>query len=395
MDKPTVLVVDDSPINLRIIVSILEASGIKALVAQSGIKALQQIERSKPDLILLDVLMPDMDGFEICKRLKETAFTRDIPVIFVTALSETVNKVRGFEVGGVDYLTKPFQPEEVAARVNAHLTIRKLQQQFQAQNDMLADKNALLETQNLLLKEQNHQLKELNASKDKFFSIIAHDLRNSFSSLLGFTRFAIGEIEDFRSDELREMMRNMHESAEHLYALLENLLTWSRTQRGMLEYRPVQLDIKQIVDHAIKLFTVNAEKKQITLRSSIQEKVLVHADRDMIDTTVRNLTSNALKFTEAGGTVDISATQNNRSIEVSVADTGIGIGQEDLPKLFRIESRIKCLGTAGEEGTGLGLILCKELLEQNDGSIWVESEAGKGSVFRFKLPRYSQRIASL
>lgn len=393
-DRQTVLIVDDSPVNLRIMVSILEDCGIKALIAQNGVRALQQLERVKPDLILLDVLMPEMDGFELCKRLKENAFTRDIPVIFVTALSETVDKIKGFEAGGVDYLTKPFQPEEVIARVNTQLMIRKLQQQLQAQNDLLADKNALLETQNIMLKERNEQLKQLNVSKDKFFSIIAHDLRNPFSSLLAFTRFAAHKIEDFSRDELQEMIRDMHVSAERLYELLENLLTWSRTQRGVIQYRPTRLDMKQIVDQVVELFESHAERKQITLRNLIQQKVRVYADRDMIDMIVRNLTSNALKFTETGGTVDISVTQNNRDIEIAVTDTGIGISQEDLPKLFQINSKVKCLGTAGEEGTGLGLILCKELLEQNGGSIWAESKEGKGSTFRFKLPRYTQRITT-
>ncbi len=392
--KPIVLIVDDSPVNLRIMVSILEKSGIKALIAQSGVRVIEQLERVKPDLILLDVLMPGMDGFEVCKRLKDNSLSRDIPVIFVTALSDTVEKVKGFQTGGVDYLTKPFQPEEVISRVNAHLTIRKLQQQLQAQNDLLADKNALLETRNLLLKERNDRLKELNASKDKFFSIIAHDLRNPFASLLGFTRFAVETIEDFSPDELREMICGIHESSEHFYALLENLLTWSRAQRGMMTYHPTQLDLKPIVDHVVKLFVSHAEKKQISLSSSLRQKVLVYADSDMVNAIIRNLISNALKFTEARGTVNISATQNNHCVEISVADTGIGICKEDLPKLFQIDSRIKYLGTAGEEGTGLGLILCKEFLEQSGGSIEVESEEGKGSVFRFKLPGSSTLLAA-
>jgi signal transduction histidine kinase len=310
-------------------------------------------------------MMPGIDGFETCRRLKENKSTREIPVIFMTALSDTVDKVRGFEAGGVDYITKPLQHEEVLARVNAHLTIRNLQKQLQ---------------------EKNKQLSELNASKDKFFSIIAHDLRNPFAGLLGFTRMVAEGIVDWSKDEIQDILGELQKSAENLYELLDNLLSWSRLQRGVMEYTPELVNVDQIVRRNIALFTPNAEQKQITLRNLVEQAMMVFADMKMFDTVIRNLVSNALKFTGNGGSVEISVMQDEEFVTVAVADTGIGISQKDLSKLFQIDVKYSQVGTAGEQGTGLGLVLCKDLIEKNGGEIGVESEVGKGTIFRFTLP---------
>jgi two-component system sensor histidine kinase/response regulator len=368
-----ILVVDDDPDNLGVLFDYLDSVGFKVLLVQNSENALIQAEIKKPDIILLDILMPGLDGFETCRRLKENDKTRDIPVIFMTALSDTTNKVKGFKMGAVDYITKPFQQEEVLARVNTHLTIRKLQQQLEA-------KNALLE-------EQVEQLSELNASKDKFISMISHDLQSPFSSLRGLIQFTAENLEGYNKSELGNIMDLLGNSTDNLYALIENLLTWSRIQRGVLEHCPQRIDIRDIVTQNINLFTQNAEDKQITLRNLIEEMTAVYADFNMVNAVVRNLLSNALKFTKSGGKVEFSAKQNGEYVEVSVTDTGIGIGKEHLSKLFRIDARYKRLGTAREKGTGLGLILCKEFIEKHGGTIWIESEVDQGSTVKFTLPR--------
>jgi two-component system sensor histidine kinase/response regulator len=365
MNKATILLVDDSPTNLHVLLDYLKDTGFETLIAQSGESALRQLKYAQPDIILMDVMMPGIDGFETCRRLKENESSRGIPVIFMTALSDTVDKVRGFEVGGVDYITKPLQHEEVLARVNAHLTIRNLQKQLQ---------------------EKNKQLSELNASKDKFFSIIAHDLRNPFAGLLGFTRMVAEGFDDWSKDEIQDILGELQKSAENLYELLENLLSWSRLQRGVMEYTPELGNVDQIVRHNIDLFTPIAEQKQITLRNSVDQTIMVFADIKMFDTVIRNLVSNALKFTENEGSIEISAMQDEKFVTVAVSDTGIGIPQEDLSKLFQIDVKYSQVGTAGEQGTGLGLVLCKDLIEKNGGEIEVESEVGKGTIFRFTRP---------
>jgi signal transduction histidine kinase len=380
-EQSTILVVDDNPTNLKVLLDSLKELGFKTLVARSGEAAIRQVEYAKPDVILLDVMMPGIDGFETCRRLKTDAATKDIPVIFMTALTETVDKLKGFEVGGVDYITKPLQHEEVLARVNAHLTIRKLQQQLQMQN--------------MLLQKKNAQLEELNASKDKFFSIIAHDLRSPLSGLLAVSYLLADEFDKCSKDESREMINLLQNDVKNLYKLLENLLTWSRLQRGMMEFQPQSIDLNELISRNIFLFAPNAEQKNIILNSLVQEKLMAYADVNMVDTIIRNVLSNALKFTDSGGKIDVSATQGDQFVEISVSDTGVGIHEENLSKLFRIDVRYQKKGTAGEQGTGLGLNLCKELIRKNGGRIWVESEVGKGTMFTFTLPtRFMEEYVS-
>jgi two-component sensor histidine kinase len=187
-------------------------------------------------------------------------------------------------------------------------------------------------------------------------------------------------------DKLKEYLAKVRLSAERLYALLENLLAWSRMQRGLVEYTPETLDLAQIADESVTLFTSNAEHKQITLTSTIQEPIIVHADYAMVNTIVRNLVSNALKFTPTGGRITLAAQTNADHVEIAVADTGRGMTPEIIAKLFRIDSQYTTTGTAGETGTGLGLHLCHDLVQKNGGTIWVESTPGQGTTFRFTLP---------
>jgi signal transduction histidine kinase len=369
----SILIVDDNPVNLEMLFQYFAHFGFTTLAAQDGEAALFQIEYTRPDLILLDILMPRLDGFETCRRLKANESTQDIPVIFMTALSATADKVKGFEMGGVDYITKPFQYEEVFARVNAHLTIQRQQQQLQEQSALLAEKNT--------------QLKELNVRKDKFFSIIAHDLKSPFAGLVVIANLIKEHIEQRNTDEITRSAEQLLESVDKLYAFIENLLTWSRFQQGAMEYAPKFIDFQFIVAGNVALLIYNAHQKQITIRNSIQDQVTVYIDINMIDAVVRNLLSNAIKFTNTGGTIEISAIQDEDVVEVAISDSGIGIPEESVPDLFRIDAKTRQVGTAGEQGTGLGLILCKEFVEIHGGNIWVESEIERGSTFRFTLPK--------
>jgi two-component system sensor histidine kinase/response regulator len=325
-------------------------------------------------------MMPDIDGFETCVRLKKDDRTRNIPIIFMTALSDPTDKIRGFEVGGVDYITKPLQHEEVIARVNTHLAIQKLQNQ-------LRQKNECIQQQNEHLRDLNTQLQELNASKDKFFSIIAHDLRSPFSGLFALTELIIEEIDQYSKDQIKKVVLQLQNATETLYELLGNLLTWARIQQGLIECHPQIIDIRYVVVQNVDLFTPYAQQKKITLSHSIQEHTPAYADVNLVNTVVRNLVSNGLKFTPEGGCIVISVTHDEHEVCVSIADTGIGIPKEKLPDLFRVDVKYQRAGTAGEKGTGLGLVLCKELIEQNGGSVRVTSEEGKGTTFTFTLPK--------
>jgi signal transduction histidine kinase len=389
----SILIVDDNPTNLKVLFDSLERYGFEILVARDGESAITRAIHAQPDIILLDVVMPGTDGFTTCLNLKQHERTKNIPIIFMTALASPDNKVKGFDVGAVDYVTKPLQYEEVLARVTTHLRIRDLQQRLEAQNTLLHEKNTQLQEEvaerkrvEKRLKNVNQQLKKSNASKDTLFSIIAHDLRAPFSALLGLSETVIHYIGEYSKEEIRENMIKIRTSSEAVYSLLENLLAWSRLQRGLLKFRPTVISLYEIVEDNVALFKSQAEQKQIALHHQIAADMTVYADKSMLETIIRNLLSNALKFTEQGGIIDISATPSDQLVEIAVNDTGVGIAQDMIPKLFHIDTHYTNVGTEGEHGSGLGLSLCKELVEKHRGTIGVQSEEGRGSTFRFTLP---------
>lgn len=233
----------------------------------------------------------------------------------------------------------------------------------------------------------NEELKLLNSSKDKFFSIIAHDLKSPLSGLLGFTEILVEEFDDLQDEEKKEFIGHSYQATKNLMALLENLLEWSRIRIGSVAFSPVKLDLDAIVEDIFSLFAQNARSKNIRLEKRVDKNICVLADKNMLKTILRNLISNGIKFTREGGTVAIFAEEQDNLIKITTQDSGIGISKENIEKLFRIDANHTTLGTNKERGTGLGLALCKELIEKNRGKIWVESELGKGTKFILTLPK--------
>lgn len=239
----------------------------------------------------------------------------------------------------------------------------------------------------LIIRQQYDQLKELNSAKDKFFSIIAHDLKSPFQSLLGSSELLAKEIESLSQDEVILFSRGLYDSLKNLYDLLENLLNWSMMQRNMIEYIPVNLNIKGIVDKVVEITSQSISKKNISVFNNVDEDAFVYADSLMINSVIQNLIVNAIKFTPNKGCITIASCLKGDLVQVSVHDTGVGIESEKSFRLFDFSTLFTTVGTAGEKGTGLGLPLCKEFIERNSGKIWVESELGKGSKFTFTLPK--------
>jgi two-component system, sensor histidine kinase and response regulator len=390
----SILVIDDAPNNLRLLMDILTEHGYDIRASAEAEFGLETARLSHPDLILLDILMPDIDGYTICQRLKTDERTRDIPVIFISALGNIADKLKGFEAGGVDYITKPFQAEEVVARVTLHLKLHALQHQVEAQNLQLqqeVDRREEAEEELRALNEQlettNRQLQKINAGKDKFFSIIAHDLRSPFTGLLNLLQAILDDFDSYERDRLRRLLRRMHTAAQTTYALLTNLLEWSRVESGALTPEPVNILLPNLIQANLHMLNQQAAQKQIALTSTMPEGLTIYADYRMIETVLRNLLTNALKFTNSGGSIEVSVCQRETQVEITVSDTGIGIPPDSLSKLFRIDSKYQRPGTASEEGSGLGLVLCKELVEKNNGTIRVESAVNQGSRFIVSLPR--------
>lgn len=233
----------------------------------------------------------------------------------------------------------------------------------------------------------NNKLKEVNATKDKFFSIISHDLKNPFSTLLGYTDMLIMEYKNFSEEEKKNYIGSIQKSAKHTYNLLENLLNWSRTQRGEIKITKTELYVDELVGKAVKILSETAKNKKIKLIENIPSNLKITADEETISTVIRNVITNALKFTPENGTVKVSAYDKENSVDIIIEDNGIGIDKENLDKIFRIDSHHTTEGTAHEKGTGLGLILCKEFMKNNGGDIFVESKVGTGSKFTITLPK--------
>jgi signal transduction histidine kinase len=251
---------------------------------------------------------------------------------------------------------------------------------------LLEEKNKQLEKANLKLQNSEKHLKELNSTKDKFFSIIGHDLRNPLNALLGFSELISGNSRDYTSEEIQRYSKIINEAAKNIHLLIENLLEWSRSQSGNIDYHPEKTDLMPMVAEIFKVFEIHADKKGVNLLSEIPDDVSVTADRNLLSAILRNLINNAVKFTPNGGQVRIFCEQNDSETIISVEDTGIGMSETQLDNLFRLDSNVTMPGTSEEKGTGLGLILCKEFVDMHNGRIWASSKPKEGSTFSFTLP---------
>ena len=357
--KPIILIVDDVPKNIQVLGTILSKLECEIAVAMNGQQALDTVEKFIPDLILLDVMMPILDGHEVCRRLKKSDTTKNIPIIFLTAKTETEDIVTGFDLGAVDYVTKPFIGNELLARVKTHLSLKITQE----------------------------KLKEEIATKNKFFSIISHDLRGSFGIILSLVQLIQENRGDLSPAETDELLTDIVNASENTIELLQNLLEWSRSQTGHIKFSPENLSIPDLFSEIVGGQSDIAENKNIKLLSHVNTEKKVLADKNMILLVIRNLISNAIKFTPNGGQIELMADDNGEFIKISVKDNGVGIQPDRVESLFHIETKVSTSGTDNEEGNGLGLILCKEFVERNKGEIKVESEPEQGTTVWFTLPQ--------
>ena len=365
-EKPYILAVDDEQLNLELLRFILERNDFNYKGTNNDDYFFELLEEKLPDLILLDVIMPRIEGFKLCEKLKSFAQYKDIPVIFLTGKVNVKDKIKGFEVGGVDYVTKPFNEQELIARIQTHIELRRAKNQIERQAENLRQSNTL---------------------KDRMFSIIGHDLRSPLSAAKLKMDFIMRGIidpkaEDFVDGTVFELLKTMDEALN----LLQNLLGWAKSESDQIQVIPENLDLKDIVDQTFRLLKLGSEHKKITLENTVDEGTFVHADLNTTKTVLRNLLSNAIKFTPVDGKIVVNAIPSKENVVIEVQDNGQGIPSEDISKILNPHEHFSKLGTEKEPGTGLGLVLCQNFVRKNGGTLKIKSEVGEGSTFYFDLP---------
>lgn len=364
-----ILVVDDIPANVLLLKMMLEQSGFGVLTAQGAEEAFSRLEEEQVDLILMDVLMPGVDGFELAKQLKEHSDYQEIPIIFLTALNTSTDVIKGFQLGGDDFISKPFNKEELLVRIRYQL-------------NMLEAKRTI--------KRQTAELEKTIAGRDALYSVIAHDLRVPMSSMkMILNALAIKAKEQHGNEaELVDMLHSANEISEHLFVLLDNLLKWTSSQLGRLKAVPQSINLPELVEGIVEVSSIIAATKDIQLNfyPSSMTGMEVFVDIDMIKTSIRNLISNAIKFSYRGKEVDVVVKLKDGKAILEVIDHGCGISQENQAKLMNLSSHYTTFGTENESGSGLGLLLVSEFLKLNNGRVFFTSKEGKGSTFGFALP---------
>ena len=265
-----------------------------------------------------------------------------------------------------------------------------LLEELKYERDLLEEQSAELVVLSNQLELSEQIQKELNAEKDKFFSIIAHDLKSPFAGIMGYSTLLLDDFDLLSKEEMREFITSLDKLSKNTFKLIENLLEWARLQTGKMKYNPIKIQLYESVLYATSLVSANAEKKSIKIKNEINEDPVVKADERMLNSILQNLLSNAIKFTPRGGTITISSAAVNIFHEITISDTGVGMSPEVLERIFRIDTNYTTLGTEQEKGTGLGVILCKEMIERQGGALKVESELGVGTKFKFILPMWHE-----
>lgn len=360
-----ILIVDDVTSNVLLLKILLTNEKFQICTASNGHQCVEVARSEHPDLILLDVMMPELNGFDTAVILKKDPLTADIPIIFLTALNSPSDLVHGFQVGAHDFLTKPFNKEELIMRVMHQISL-------------VAAKRYII--------EQNEKLKRIISNRDKMYSVIAHDLRSPMASIRMVLNLCVNVVTpDMVGEEIFGLLDKANRESEETHDLLDNLLKWTKSQTGRLEVAYQNLELDDIVPGVVDIFTMIAGMKKIKLQYIPSEEHLkVRADNDMMKTVVRNFISNAIKFTPEGKGIEVYYKKSGEFAKISVRDHGVGIAPERIDTLFHKGETT--YGTGGEEGSGLGLQLCADFARKNGGDVMVESTLGEGSTFSFLVP---------
>jgi signal transduction histidine kinase len=358
-----VLIVDDTPANLQVLAEMLKDHGYHVRMARSGALALQAAQHDPPDLILLDITMPEMDGYEVCARFKANAQLREVPILFISALTEPLDKIKAFNAGGVDYLPKPFYSEEVVARVRTHLELRRQRQELQV---------------------RVAQLRELEHLRDNLVHMIVHDLRAPLNGLQGGLELLDITAQNLTADN-RKWLVLAQASCRELSEMISTLLDITRLEHNQMPLHPAPADLADIVRHAIELLGPKAQVR-CDVEAGGTSGTMIPCDAALIVRVITNLASNALKFSPETTRVRVAIGAEGADMVLRVTDSGPGIPAQYQAKIFEKFGQAELQRAHQQTSSGLGLAFCKLAIEAHGGRIGVNSKPGKGSTFWFKLP---------
>ena len=360
-----ILIVDDVMSNVLLLKILLTNEKFQVCTANCGNACIEQARKEHPDLILLDVMMPDISGFDTAVIMKKDPDLKEIPIIFLTALNTPADLVKGFQVGASDFLTKPFNKEELVMRVMQQISL-------------VAAKR--------IIERPNEELRTTLNNRDKMYSVIAHDLRSPMASIRMVLNLVVASSSpDVVGPELYALLDQANRESEEVHDLLDNLLKWTKSQTGRLNVVQQDLDLNDIIPGVVEIFEMIAQTKNIKLNlNRTDEPLKVFADNDMLKTVIRNFMSNAIKFSPEGSSIDIIMAAEGDFAKVSVRDHGVGIAADRIDTIFHKGETT--YGTGGEEGSGLGLQLCQDFARKNGGDCTVESVEGEGSTFSVLIP---------
>lgn len=391
-----ILIIDDDDSYRTILNDMLSAHGHKVTLAASGAEGLQLARELDPDLIILDVMMPELDGFAVCSQLRADPATAEVPIIMATALDDRQSRLRCLAVGADEFLSKPVDTVELRVRVNAIARInryrRLLDERARAERE-IRQMNTELEQRvaerTAELSEANARLRELNALKDTLMAITSHDLRSPLGGIQNMAEMLLDD--QSSAEDVRYFAQQIYETVQRLIAMVNNMLDLSKLEAGKVQLDAIELHISSAVRQAFGVLSSSAQAKEITVAiDAAPDEPLVVGDPHKIGQIATNLMSNAIKFTPSGGQINVHIAAEADGVCMEISDTGLGIPPDALPRLFDKFQQIHPRGTAGERGTGLGLAIVRQLVELHGGNIQVKSVVQNGTTFRVHFPFYQQ-----
>jgi len=366
-----ILIVDDTPKNLQVIATILSIYNYQLAFAKNGQAAIDLCRKIMPDLILMDIMMPELNGLDACLILKKDKKTQDIPIVFITAKTDVNDIVKGFQCGGSDYITKPFNKEELLARITNQLEI--------------------VNSRRIILKSKN-DIEGIIKTQDRLYSIISHDLKSPLNSIQQILRMVEQERLDPNSSDFTELIHSLSESTKKTSTLLENLLLWTKNKAGSLKPKIQFYSLVEMMNECVDLYELALKQKELNIRVDIPKDFQISVDKEMIQTVFRNFISNAIKFSFRENEIKIYANNSDNLIKLHIQDQGIGVDTSIIEKMFKETHIHTSRGTEEEKGSGFGLLLSKSFIDQNNAKLKIESEPKKGCHIILEFPTQEDTI---